>query len=915
MNKDLSLHRPALYNPALWSRDELKTYYIARQPLLTRLVDDLRRERPGSRPQHRLILGVRGMGKSTLLRRLAVAVEDDTELTAQWLPLTFPEEQYNVGVLADFWLNCLDALSDLLEGRNRIAEAKQIDGLIEGLARQDHEGALQALIKAAKRLDRRLLLLIDNIDLILDRLKDKHWVLREILQSHSEILVVGASARALEASYQYDAAFYDFFKVDELRGLSEQEMRDTLLALARLRGVPEVERRITAEPSRIRILHILTGGNPRTVVLLYGVLLKGMDGDVRADLEGLLDEVTPLYKARFEELPAQGQQLLDKLALYWDPMTARQLADALNWDVNLVSAQLNRLTQLGIVEKVKSGSGKRAAFQVGERFFNIWYLMRASRRVRRKLVWLVEFLGIWYSGEELRRSARTRLSQGASCERDAEYHLALSRALKSEPLARALETQALYALIDADNRAALEEILDLRGEDRPLLPKVERIKELKALRKAVSKALEKVNVDFDKQLFVERLLGSVASINLRSSLLNDAAKLSSVLWQNSDAQLQKEWIDLQRFYGHSVGALYQAIACGEIGGLDDQEGVQAASERFECPLLALIPRLQDAHAGKPTPEEAEQTLNQALAFEPEAAGLWNRLGILLIDHLSRQAEAEAAYRKAIELDPKLARTWFNLGILLQNHLHRFEDAEAAYCKAIELDPKDALPWNNLGLLLKIHLHRFEDAEAAYRKAIDLDPKDALPWNNLGLLLHIQLHRFEDAEAAYRKAIELDPKDALPWCCMAWLLYKNLIQTNWPEEAVEAVRQAFTRAPNDIIVLHSVAFILLATGNTDEALPHCRRLFDFADDDFFRMASSSNFLLFQTGLKAGTGVQFLQAIDDSGAGERWRPLREALAAAVAGKAEILLDVAPEVRKPALEILAIIAPDLPISPALR
>ena len=62
--------------------------------------------------------------------------------------------------------------------------------------------------------------------------------------------------------------------------------------------------------------------------------------------------------------------------------------------MNLVSAQLNRLTQLGIVEKVKSGSGKRAAFQVSERFFNIWYLMRASQRAQHKLVWLVEFLGI-----------------------------------------------------------------------------------------------------------------------------------------------------------------------------------------------------------------------------------------------------------------------------------------------------------------------------------------------------------------------------------------------------------------------------------------------------------------------------------------------------------------------------------------
>lgn len=401
MNKDLSLHRPALYNPALWSRDEVKTYYIARQPLLARLLDDLRRECPGSRPQHRLILGLRGTGKSTLLHRLAVAVEDDPELAAQWLPLTFPEEQYNIGTLADLWLNCLDALGDRLEGRGRSAEAAKIDVTIASLARRDHEGTLQVLIQAAKKLDRRLLLLIDNIDIILDRLKDSHWVLREALQSHPEMLVVGTSARALEASYQYDAAFYDFFKVDELRGLSEQEMRDTLLALARLRGVPEVEHRIEAEPSRIRILHTLTGGNPRTVTLLYGVLLKGMDSDVRADLEGLLDEVTPLYKARFEELPAQGQQLLDKLALYWDPMTARQLADTLSWDVNLVSAQLNRLTQLGIVEKVKSGSGKRAAFQVGERFFNIWYLMRANRRVRRKLVWLVEFLRIWYSGEAL----------------------------------------------------------------------------------------------------------------------------------------------------------------------------------------------------------------------------------------------------------------------------------------------------------------------------------------------------------------------------------------------------------------------------------------------------------------------------------------------------------------------------------
>jgi hypothetical protein len=42
------------------------------------------------------------------------------------------------------------------------------------------------------------------------------------------------------------------------------------------------------------------------------------------------------------------------------------------------------------------------------------------------------------------------------------------------------------------------------------------------------------------------------------------------------------------------------------------------------------------------------------------------------------------------------------------------------------------------------------------------------------------------------------------------------------------------------------------------------------------------------------------------GERWRPLREAVHAAAVGTSDALLDVAPEIRNPALEILKEIAP---------
>lgn len=411
MNSPLQPYRfkaPTLYNPRLWQANEVRAYYVARPGLLSRIVDDLKREDASNRPQHRLIVGLRGMGKSTLLRRLAVAIEDDAQLNADWLPLSFPEEQYNVATLSDFWLNCLDALSDLLESRGQIAESENLDQEVKKLDRKDGEGALNALLRSSAKMQRRLVLLVDNIDLVFARIKDEDWKLREVLQAHPEILIVGASTKALEASYNYQAAFYDFFKIDELKGLSEAEMRETIVNLARLNQAEHIIRRIDADPERLKVLHTLTGGNPRTAVLLYGVLLKGIDGDVRSDLEGLLDEVTPLYKARFEELPAQSQQMLDKLALHWHPASAAVLAEQLGWKVNLVSAQLDRLISAGIVERVKAPHSKKLNFQIGERFFNIWYLMRASRRLRRGLISLVECLQELYRNAG--RDARNLLS-------------------------------------------------------------------------------------------------------------------------------------------------------------------------------------------------------------------------------------------------------------------------------------------------------------------------------------------------------------------------------------------------------------------------------------------------------------------------------------------------------------------------
>lgn len=416
------LRGPAIYNPDLLDKDELVRGFVARLDVLRLFVDDLRRVTGGGGVQHHLLVGQRGTGKTTLLHRLRYAVDDDPALRKAWLPLIFPEEQYEVAHLSDFYLNCIDALSDALEMRGSLDAARALDRAVESLPDRPEEAraerALDLLIHTAKRLRVRLLLLLDNIDLLFHRLSDHHWTLRELLSSQERLCVIGTSAAAIEATYDYGKAFYEFFQVHTLGGLTEDECREVLLALSRMFDTPAVEQWITQEPARLRALRLLTGGNPRTVVLLHTIAASGAGGDVRSDLERLLDQCTPLYKSRFESLPDQAQRVVHALALHWHPASAAEIAEAARLDVNAASSQLARLARDGVVEKVPFVPETKTGFQIAERFFNIWYLMRSSRRVRRRLVWLVEFLEMLYEGEELRAHARG-VQRGAAMARGA----------------------------------------------------------------------------------------------------------------------------------------------------------------------------------------------------------------------------------------------------------------------------------------------------------------------------------------------------------------------------------------------------------------------------------------------------------------------------------------------------------------
>lgn len=432
----------ALYNPAILSDEDFLSGFVAREELATLLLRQLGQVRLSGLAQHHLLIGQRGMGKTTLLRRLALGVLQDEALAKVLLPLRFREEQYNVHGLYAFWCNCLDALADTLEAMGEPVAAAELDAAAAQLAppRPDADpGPPLALFQAwCARLGRRPLLLLDNIDLVLDGVSKQDWLFRQALQRTGGVVVIGAATAYLHASASHEGAFYDFFQIHVLERLSVVETFGCLDRLAQRRGAAglRVRRDLREATGRIRTLCELCGGNPRTLVLLYLLLESGEGGEVMADLERLLDQVTVLYKARVEDLPPQARVVLDALAQRWDPTTAQQLAELTGLQTPAVSSQLDRLQKLGAVEKVTLSRPHPAGFQVADRFFNVWYLVRhAPRRQRARLRGLTEFLQRLYAVDTLSGVAERALG---SEPRDRHADHAFRDALTVSGLCRAL---------------------------------------------------------------------------------------------------------------------------------------------------------------------------------------------------------------------------------------------------------------------------------------------------------------------------------------------------------------------------------------------------------------------------------------------------------------------------------------------
>jgi len=389
----------AVHNVVQLSDAEVRDRFVIRGRELEELLGHLHEPDP---PRHALVVGPRGMGKSLLLRRLAVAVAEDLDLARRWLPVLMAEELYEVTSVGELWLAALARLAEVvgdgdLATQHRALLAEPDPSRVETLA-------LQRLLAAARARGLRVLLLIENLDMLLGEQVSSQdgWSLRQALQTEPELLVIASAVTRFTQVEDADEALYGFFHRLDLGPLDDGEVR-TLW-----REVTGVD----LDGDRAVPIRILTGGNPRLITVL-GRFSRHPDlGGLRRDLELLIDEYTPFFKANIEALPAVERKVFVTLADIWAPATAAEVAQAARLDTSKVSALLGRLVRRGAVEIVDEEPGRRR-YELTERLYNIYHLLRrpgGDGRVRA----LVDILVHLYEPAQLEHDIWPNIVHGPS---------------------------------------------------------------------------------------------------------------------------------------------------------------------------------------------------------------------------------------------------------------------------------------------------------------------------------------------------------------------------------------------------------------------------------------------------------------------------------------------------------------------
>ena len=403
----------------------IKENFIIRIKEFQLILSDLENDPMKESVQHYLILGRRGSGKSTLLKRIECEIKTDDFLKEKYEVLNFAEEQGSIHRLFDLFEEIIKILKDFgYEGLPNTESFEIPDNYAE-YARELY-GFIQKSIWGKNK---KLVLLIDNIDKVFLNIKEDAQIFREILLNYDDLKIIGGSTRMSEHFWQYDLPFYQFFRVLRLEALTTAEIKGLLLKWSEILENKEIEEFLKSKPGQIEAIRILTDGLPRTLQFFIDILVNRPQQNGFDYIRRIMDIITPLYQERLHSLTPIEQKIVMKLAFAWEAIATKDLVQPTKIESKLLSANLKQLANNGIVDIVQT-SKKNHLYRLSERFFNMWLIItQGNPAEKRKAKWLTIFLENWYNKKELKQIVKQHIVGLESGGLQADHAVIMTKAL------------------------------------------------------------------------------------------------------------------------------------------------------------------------------------------------------------------------------------------------------------------------------------------------------------------------------------------------------------------------------------------------------------------------------------------------------------------------------------------------------
>ena len=238
-------------------------------------------------------------------------------------------------------------------------------------------------------------------------------------------------------------------------------------------------------------------------------------------------------------------------------------------------------------------------------------------------------------------------------------------------------------------------------------------------------------------------------------------------------------------------------------------------------------------------DDAIGAYSKGLELDRDHAELLNDLGLAYRDQ-GMLPEALELFQRLVARAPEWPIGWLNLAVVSRETGHP-DAAREACLRLIDLTPDDPEAWLELGMC-ELELDDVRGSLGSFERVIELDPYNFWGWNNAGWACH-ELGQYDAALERLDRAIELDSHEITPWSNKVWALLRNGeldraetcvsemleavddlpealrikggILADWTfnfEDAVDALREASSLKPGDVLIESDLAEALLKVGD-------------------------------------------------------------------------------------------------------